>query len=381
MISHSSKATGGGEDDFLKLMNFFNGKYRILSVMPEGERCSVYKKLSVKSLVVPDYMFPFEKFSLKKYIFYFYNSISKLRLLSGFIRENKTDIDVCFVNSSACLAEIFVLNMLRVPYVLSVKEIINPVFARKALYGYFNRTAQKIILISQYLKSLFIECTGSDKTEIIYSSVDEDMFLSHSEKYTPNTTADSGTFRIISIGGIQPLKNQMHLIKAVSRYEGDRTLEIVLAGKVIDEDYFGKLQAAARRINNSKVKIIFAGELEKPETIKALCGADCAVITSLSEGMSIVAAEALLLGKPVISTPVGVIPEVITDGYNGFIVDPDAPEGLLGCIERLSSDSILYGNLAGNCRKSYFDFFSNEKYLKGHRMIIDAVLENIKRKN
>lgn len=80
---------------------------------------------------------------------------------------------------------------------------------------------------------------------------------------------------------------------------------------------------------------IFTGRI--PQNILPFYYAACDVfvIPSLQEAFGLVAAEAMASGKPVIGTRVGGILDQITDGINGFLVEPRSPEQIAERIHRL----------------------------------------------
>lgn len=372
MISHSSKSAGGGEEDFLRLLKEFNRTYCIHSVFPTGVKSELFRQYSCSFLEIPDYMFPFERFNLKKYLFYFYFSMTKIPMLLEYFSKIRGKIDLCYVNSSACLIEIIALNILRIPYVISVKEIINPGIIRKLIYRYINRTSLKVILISKYLEGLFLEHCFGGKNILIHSSIEEKEYLEIARKLQAD---NKDVFALINVGGIQPLKNQILLLNALKNYRRRRKIKVVFVGEIVEKNYYDKLVAKSREIQNDSVNVEFKGALSRIETINEICAADCVVITSLSEGMSIVAAEALFLGKPLLAVEVGVIPEAVIDGKNGFIIRPPTPETLKEKIEILSSDAGLYNNLSGNCNESYYYVFSMRKFLDLHKSVINEAIK------
>jgi len=69
--------------------------------------------------------------------------------------------------------------------------------------------------------------------------------------------------------------------------------------------------------------------------------ADIFVLPSYSEGMPIVVLEAMAAGLPVVTTPVGAIPEFFKDGKNGFIVQPGRPDEIADALIRLLKDQSL----------------------------------------
>lgn len=68
---------------------------------------------------------------------------------------------------------------------------------------------------------------------------------------------------------------------------------------------------------------------------------DISVMPSRAEAAAVVALEAMSLGKPVVATRVGGIPEVVIDGETGILVDPDDPHELATAIRSLLLDPAL----------------------------------------
>lgn len=71
---------------------------------------------------------------------------------------------------------------------------------------------------------------------------------------------------------------------------------------------------------------------------EVMCGLDVVVMPSLEEGLPWVVLEALALGKPVVATNVGGIPEVITHGLHGLLVEPGDSVALARAVIHLLED-------------------------------------------
>ena len=55
-------------------------------------------------------------------------------------------------------------------------------------------------------------------------------------------------------------------------------------------------------------------------------------------------------GVPVIASRIGGIPDIITDGYNGFVCDPNNPDEFANKIIKIYSDENLQNQLKTNAR-------------------------------
>jgi glycosyltransferase involved in cell wall biosynthesis len=66
------------------------------------------------------------------------------------------------------------------------------------------------------------------------------------------------------------------------------------------------------------------------------------------DGIPNVLVEAMACGTPVVTTPISAIPELVVDGANGLLVEPDDPIALADALERLHGDRELGERLARN---------------------------------
>jgi glycosyltransferase involved in cell wall biosynthesis len=100
------------------------------------------------------------------------------------------------------------------------------------------------------------------------------------------------------------------------------------------------------------------GWLESERKRQALATATIFVLPSYVEGMPMALLEAMSLGLPVIATPVGGVPEMITHEVNGLLVAAGDIEGLAAAIGRLMSDSQLRERLGQAARETIATRFS-----------------------
>ncbi len=103
-------------------------------------------------------------------------------------------------------------------------------------------------------------------------------------------------------------------------------------------------------------KNIFMGAFtDREELTRIMSGTDIFLLSSILEGQPLVIVEAMAYGCPIVSTNVGGIPELITDGVNGFLCPSENPQCLAEKIKLLIDDAALrerFGHAARSFYKS-----------------------------
>lgn len=102
--------------------------------------------------------------------------------------------------------------------------------------------------------------------------------------------------------------------------------------------------------------VIFTGDIDNPYVPLKICNI-YTHITLGEGGLSLALLEAMIMGKPIIATPVGGIPEVIEDNINGLLVDP-IPETIAIEIEKLIKNRELSSKLGKNAKKTVEERFT-----------------------
>jgi glycosyltransferase involved in cell wall biosynthesis len=78
---------------------------------------------------------------------------------------------------------------------------------------------------------------------------------------------------------------------------------------------------------------------------------DVFVLPSRSEGFSLALLEGLTAGLPVISTRVGIAPDVVEDGANGLLVERDDVHALADAMMRVAVDDVFRERLRTGAAK------------------------------
>ncbi|MBV9747687.1 MAG: glycosyltransferase family 4 protein [Acetobacteraceae bacterium] len=105
-------------------------------------------------------------------------------------------------------------------------------------------------------------------------------------------------------------------------------------------------------------RVAFPGWLGREDVERLLGEADVLVLPSHAEGLSVAVLEALASQVPVITTPVGSIPEFLADGESVLFIPPGDVEALAGALHRLIASPALRARLAaggGEAFRRHFD--------------------------
>lgn len=156
---------------------------------------------------------------------------------------------------------------------------------------------------------------------------------------------DAEACLIGTVGRLTPVKGLSYLLQAVSillRQRVDLRLLIVGDG-VIRKD----LEAQAHDLGISE-NVVFLGHRE--DTLELMQAMDIFVLPSLSEGIPMALLEAMAVSRPVVASRVGGIPEIITDGIDGYLVEAMDAEGLVNRCRRLIDSPDLARNMGDQAR-------------------------------
>ena len=147
-----------------------------------------------------------------------------------------------------------------------------------------------------------------------------------------------GPLRVLYIGVLMPHKGSHLLIEATQGFPVGSIAVSLYGGRVAAwHAYADQLEADA-----ADLPIRFCGMYAPDELSTILARHDVLVVPSIcEETFSLVTREALQAGLPVIAARRGALPEVIQDGVNGLLFEPENAHDLRRCLERLRTDTRL----------------------------------------
>jgi glycosyltransferase involved in cell wall biosynthesis len=203
-----------------------------------------------------------------------------------------------------------------------------------------SKVTDKMIAVSESIKKDIIQYDGIDSSKILVIPNGIDT-----EKFKPE-----GNFADISeelsfkrsdivvgfVGRIVPAKGLEYLIDAFSYIKKGFTNSWLLI--VGEGGIMGELRERTKK-NNVQDSVIFAGK--RRDIADVLSRTDIFVMPSIAEGLPNALLEAMAMGKPIVATMIGGIPEVIKNGFNGLLVPPRDPAALATAIKELIGNGQL----------------------------------------
>jgi colanic acid/amylovoran biosynthesis glycosyltransferase len=192
--------------------------------------------------------------------------------------------------------------------------------------------AKFVAAISEYGRSQLcrlVERRFWDKIHVVRCGLDGSML-------GREPTAIRDCNRLLSIGRLHEQKGQLVLLDAAAALaaEGAR-FHLTLVGD-------GPLRAELEgRITELGLQshVTLAGWMTQAEVMAELDASAALVLPSFAEGLPVVIMEAFALGRPVLSTYVAGIPELVRPGVNGWLVPAGATRPLVDAMREILESS------------------------------------------
>lgn len=175
------------------------------------------------------------------------------------------------------------------------------------------RRAEFVVVVCSYVRAQVFRVTPPEawpKVKLVRCGIDP----AFAGAFSP-VPADSG--RLVCVGRLCEEKGQILLVKAAAalRREG-RRFELVLVG---DGEHRGPIERLIADAGLAGV-VRITGWAAAADVRREILAARALILPSFAEGLPIVLIEAMLLARPVLSTYVAGIPELVIDGKTGWLV-------------------------------------------------------------
>lgn len=353
---------GSAENTFLTLKGLDKSRYQVSLIAgpvddPSQDRRSHLEESGVRYIQVPQ---------LRRNIHLFYDFSALLKTFR-LLRRERPDIVHTHTSKAGLLGRL-AAKLAGIPSIIHTPH-------GHVFFGYFgalktrmfilfeklaSRITDKIVALTPREKSDYLsyKVTSEEKLVVIPSGIElhkcqhaprEERSKLKKGLGIPETSAVVGT-----AGRLVPVKGPQFLLKAFKQVISEHPdTYLVFAG---DGPLRKSLEKNAVVMGLAK-KIIFAGW--RDDMARVLSVFDVFCLPSLNEGMGRVLVEAMALGKPIVASDVGGIPDLIIPGKNGFLVPPRNPGELARQILFLVKNREEAAKL-GRAGKEMVSVFSDE---------------------
>ena len=239
------------------------------------------------------------------------------------------------------------------------------------------KRARKIIAVSHFTKWELINYyqVPENKIRVIHNGVDVNKFKPAVDrrKVKEELGFNPDDLAILSVGRLYARKGLFTLTESMPAVvKHFPNAKFIISGKG-QSDEMRKLIAHADKLG-VKNNIIFTGYYPDRKLPKLYQAADVFAFSTFYEHHPFAVLEALATGLPVVTTTVGGIPETITSGKNGFLVEPFNPKALSEKILNLLEHPEEATEMGALARKTVLERFDWRIVVKDAMKVYDEAL-------
>jgi glycosyltransferase involved in cell wall biosynthesis len=231
---------------------------------------------------------------------------------------------------------------------------------KRAFEAIFDRTVGKWTLGSAD-RIIALSSTQSDKLEELGAERESVTVIAFwMELDQVSRQADAADFRsrydlgdrkiVLFVGRLLPAKGLDYLIEA-AKHTQTKPAIVIIGGEA--PGYGGTKRSLEQKIQQLGLErdVLMLGAFPKEKLGAAYVAGDLFVLPSLGEGLPVALLEAMSYGKCVLATNVSGNRDVVEDGRNGLLVEPQNPVELARKIDHLLSDDGLRERLGKEARR------------------------------
>lgn len=220
---------------------------------------------------------------------------------------------------------------------------------------YVMEHVDKINFVASMVRENFLQSHPKidyNKVSFVYNGIRDEIRSIQSRRH-------DDILEICCIASISRRKGQLYIIEALKMYNKSEipNVHFTFVGDGTDRKEF---EEEVKRSELEKY-ITFAGISQNVDEF--LCKSDIFILPSEDEGLPMAIIEAMRASLPIVSTPVGGIPEMVENGRNGLLIQPKAND----VFEFLNKvDSYNWHLMGLNARKTFEEKFTINKMVDGY---------------
>ena len=219
-------------------------------------------------------------------------------------------------------------------------------------------------IVSNSKAGLLAKKAPLKKSFVIYNGFDKQRLIAVDVKQKREELGVTKSKLVVMCARVNDMKDWQMYISLAEKNNSSDVYFLAIGGGELLEKY--RETVARKRLTNIK----FVGR--RSDVMEILAATDMSVLftnaNSHAEGVSNSIMESMAAGIPVVATAGGGTAEIISNGNNGFIVEPGNIEEANRCLQILLENKVLYHQFSESARKtisSRFDLTTmGDEYLK-----------------
>jgi len=376
-VSHSAELNGSERMLLQTLNRIDRSKFYLCLLLPQpGPLGEEVKKLGIQEEIIHYKWWLTEKSKIWKQPFSWMWNIKSVFQICKIIHKRR--ISLVFSNSSVAFSGALAAKARRIPHVWSIHEILcgkNPLiyffFGNRALVNLISCLSTRIIVNSSASQKAFKQ---RKKVRLVYNALE----IGNKNIVPKNALREElgigkKDFILGVVGKIYREKGQREVILAVDSIR--RTyphVKLLVVGGVKDQDYYLELKKLVKERNLEK-HVCFVGY--RKDIFNLLRSIDLLVVSSSVDSFGLAALEAMAVKTPVLAVRAGGLPEIISHGKNGFLIESRKPEIIQKEVESILKNPLKVAEVTEEGFRTARERFSLKEQVKEIEKVMDECFE------
>ena len=286
------------------------------------------------------------------------------RALRAFLAAERFDVLNTHSSTDSWLAALACATLGGAPPIVRTRHISAPVPRNAATRWLYGRATARIVTTGERLREQVIQETRVPPGRVVSIPTGIDLARFRpadrgAARAAVGLPADAAIVGIVAT--LRSWKGHRYLLQAFAAMAREGLLLAIVGGGPQRE----ALEALARELGVA-ARVRFCGD--QADVAPWMQSLDVFCLPSYAnEGVPQALMQAMACGLPVVTTPVGSIPEIVADGDTGVLVPPEDAKALRAAIERVLDDAGLRRRLGGRARDAAVQRF--DERLMVERMV------------
>jgi glycosyltransferase involved in cell wall biosynthesis len=367
LYAHGIQEIGGAETDLLAILQGLDREriHPYVACPPQG---AFIERL--RSISVPAFPVSFPSWRKVKDV---WRIPLAVRSLTALLKREQ--FDLVHINDYWWTPVVWLACWIcRIPCLVHIRQQIEP----RRVKQYWLTHPHRVLAICQEIRRVAIAGgVKPDRVQVVYSGLD----LSAKKAQVPRGVirqrhgVPAGHLLIGTVANLFPRKGYEYLLAALSDVRARVPhIHCVIVGEG-DAGYQHTLLNLVKDKNLDAV-VTFAGF--QSDVLEYMADFDVLVLPSILEGFGIVLLEGMAMGKPVVASRVGGIPEAVEDGVTGILVPPADSSKLADALVHLLEQPALRHSMGEAGRKRVETLFALKNTVQELEGIYRTVLSEAK---